>query len=271
MPVLKHDVFFRQHPVFTGDELAVHLAGVGSDGLRTQEKVLGYHTRAGRLWRIRQGMYAVIPPGADGDTYPVDPYLLAAKLTSDAVLSHHTALEFYGRAYSVWQHFIYSAERPVEKLIFRDQIFRGVKFPQALVRSCEEYRGVLTAERFGVPIRVTSRERTLVDVLHRPDLAGGWEEVWRSLEAVEFFNLDEVVAYALLLDNATTAARVGFFLEQHREILMVEDDHLKDLGQRCPRQPHYFDRSRRGGGKLVAEWNLVVPEEVLTRSWEDMG
>ena len=271
MPVLKHDVFFRQHPVFTGDELARHLTRVGSDGLRTQEKVLGYHTRAGRLYRIRQGMYAVIPPGADGDTYPVDPYLVAARLTPDAVLSHHTALEFHGRAYSVWQHFIYSAERPVETLTFRDQVFRGAKFPRALVRSGTEYHGVLTAERFGVPVRVTSLERTLVDVLHRPDLAGGWEEVWRSLEVVEFFNLDEVVAYALLLDNATTAARVGFFLEQHRETLMVEDDHLKALEQCRPRQPHYLDRSRRRGGKLAAEWNLVVPEEVLTRSWEEVG
>ncbi len=271
MPIVKHDVFFQQHPVFTGDELARHLARVGSDGMRTPERVLGYRTRAGRLRRIRQGMYAVIPPGADGDTYPVDPYLVAAKLTPDAVLSHHTALEFHGRAYSVWQHFTYSAERPVETLIFRDQVFRGAKFPQALLRSGEEYRGVLAVERFGVPVRVTSLERTLVDVLHRPDLAGGWEEVWRSLEGVEFFNLDHVVAYTLLLGNATTVARVGFFLEQHQEILMVEDGHLKALKQRCPRQPHYLDRSRRRGGKLAAEWNLVVPEEVLTRSWEEVG
>jgi predicted transcriptional regulator of viral defense system len=271
VPVLKHDVFFRQHPVFTGDELARHLARNGSHGVRTQERVLGYHIKAGRLRRIRQGMYAVIPPGVDGDTYPVDPYLVAAKMTPDAVLSHHTALEFHGRAYSVWQRFIYSAERPAETLTFRDQVFRGTKFPLALVRSGAEYRGVLTTERFGMPLRVASLERTLVDVLHRPDLAGGWEEVWRSLEVVEFFDLDEVVAYALLLDNATTAARVGFFLEQHRETLMVEDDHLKALEQCRPRQPHYLDRSRRRGGKLAAEWNLVVPEEVLTRSWEDVG
>ena len=271
MPLVKHDAFFRQHPVFTGDELAIHLASIGSNGVRTQERVLGYHAKAGRLRRIRQGMYAVIPPGVDGDTYPVDPYLVAAKLTPDAVLSHHTALEFHGRAYSVWQHFTYSAERPVETLVFRDQLFRGARFPRALVRSGAEHRGVLTAERFGVPLRVTSLERTLVDVLHRPDLAGGWEEVWRSLEGVEFFNLDEVVAYVLLLDNATTAARVGFFLDQHRESLMVEDDHLRVLEQCRPRQPHYLDRSKRGGGKLVAQWNLVVHEEVLTRSWEEVG
>ena len=269
MSVLKHDAFLREHPVFTGDELAAHLARIGSNGVRAQEKALEYCTRAGRLRRVRQGMYAVIPPGADGDTYPVDPYLVAAKLTPDAVLSHHTALEFHGRANSVRQRFIYSAERPVETLTFRDQVFRGTRFPRALVRSGTEYHGVLTVERLGMLLRVASLERTLVDVLHRPDLAGGWEEVSSSLEVVERFNLDEVVSCALLLDSATTAARVGFFLEQDRETLMVEDDQLKALRQRCPRQPHYLDRSRRRGGKLAAQWNLVVPEEVLTRSVEN--
>ena len=271
MPVLKHDAFFRQHPVFTGDELAEHLARIGSHGVRTQERVLAYHTKAGRLRRVRQGLYAVVPTGVDGDTYPVDPYQVAARLTPDAVLSHHTALEFHGRAYSVWHHFIYSAERPAETLIFRDQVFRGTKFPQALVRSEAEYRGVLTTERFGMSLRVASLERTLVDVLDRPDLAGGWEEVWRSLEGVEFFDLDEVVEYALLLGNATTAARVGFFLDCNREPLMVEEHHLKALRDCRPGQPHYLDRSRRGGGKLVAEWNLVVPAEVLTQSWSDVA
>ena len=271
MPVLKHDAFFRQHPVFTGDELAGHLARIGSHGVRTQERVLAYHTKAGRLRRVRQGLYAVVPTGVDGDTYPVDPYQVAARLTPDAVLSHHTALEFHGRAYSVWHHFIYSAERPAETLIFRDQVFRGTKFPQALVRSGAEYRGVLTTERFGMSLRVASLERTLVDVLDRPDLAGGWEEVWRSLEAVEFFDLDEVVEYALLLGNETTAARVGFFLDCNRELLMVEEHHLKALRDCRPGQPHYLDRSRRGGGKLVAEWNLVVPAEVLTQSWTDVA
>ena len=86
-------------------------------------------------------------------------------------------------------------------------------------------------------LRVTNLERTLVDVLDRPGLSGSWEEIWRSLESVEFFDLDKVVEYALLLGNATTAAKVGFFLEQHRETLMVEDRHLKEL-QVPARQPH---------------------------------
>ncbi len=267
---MKHDSFFRNHPVFTGEELAKHLSSHGAVGGRAREALLAYHKKTGRIVRIRRGLYAVIPPGANPGSYPVDPFLVAAKLTPDAVLSHHTALEFHGRAYSIHTHFTYSASRPLRSLTFRSHVFRGTKFPLALLRAGKARFAVSTAERSGQPLMVASLERTLVDVLDRPDLSGSWEEIWRSLESIEFFDLDQVVGYALLLGNATTVAKVGFFLEQHREPLMVEDHYLKMLHDMRPRQPHYLDRLRRKPGRLVSAWNLVVPREVLERSWGEV-
>jgi predicted transcriptional regulator of viral defense system len=267
---MRHDEFFRKHPVFTGKELNKHMSSHGEVAPRAQEALLAYHRKAGRVVRVRRGLYAVIPAGADADSYPIDPFLVATKLTTDAVLSHHTALEFHGRAYSVQHHFIYSASRPLSPLTFRSNFFRGTKFPVALLRMGKEHCSVSTTERAGMELRVTSLERTLVDVLDRPDLSGSWEEIWRSLESVEFFDLDKVVEYALLLGNATTGAKVGFFLEQHRELLMVEDCHLKAFHDLQPRQPHYLDRAKRKSGRLVPEWNLVVPSEVLERTWGEV-
>jgi predicted transcriptional regulator of viral defense system len=130
--------------------------------------------------------------------------------------------------------------------------------------------GVTRRKRSGVDLRVTSLERTFVDVLDRPDLTGSWEEIWRSLESVEFFDLDQVVEYALLLENATTTAKVGFFLEQHRETLMVDDVHLDPLRKLCPRQPHYLTRGKRRGCRWVKEWNLMIPIDILNRSWGEV-
>ena len=270
MPAVKHDAFFRRHPVFTGEELAEHLSSGGEKGARTQESLVAYHTGTGRLVRVRRGLFAVIPPGADGDSYPIDPFLIASRLTPDAVLSHHTALEFHGRAYSVWRHLTYLASRPLGPLTFRSHVYRGAKFPEALVRAGKENYGVSAADRAGMLVRVTSLERTLVDTLERPDRSGGWEEIWRSLESVEFFDLDRIVEYVLLLGNATTASKVGYYLDQHRESLMVEERHTEALRSRRPRQPHYLDRMRSGDSTLVDEWNLVVPTEVVERSWAEV-
>jgi predicted transcriptional regulator of viral defense system len=267
---MKLEKFFRQHPVFTNKEFAAFLRSEGSHNVRTQESLLDYHSGSGRILRVRRGLYAVVPVGANSETYPVDPFLLAAKMTDDAVLAYHTALEFHGRAYSVYQHFFYLTEHSPRSVSFRSFSFRSVLFPRKLRLKNKQKFGVLRADRAGLGVRVTGLERTLVDVLDRPELAGSWEEIWRSLESVEFFDLDNVVEYVLLLENATTAARVGFFLEQHQETLMVEDVHFKALQKLRPRQPHYFDRAKRKDGRLVKRWNLVVPSAIITRSWAEV-
>jgi len=109
-----------------------------------------------------------------------------------------------------------------------------------------------------------------VDVLDKPKLAGGWEEVWRSLESIPYFNLDKVVDYALLLSRRKTIALVGFYLEQHRKELLVEEVQLKKLEEHRPSQPLYVGRSSSGkSGRLISRWNLVIPEAILERSWEE--
>jgi predicted transcriptional regulator of viral defense system len=216
---------------------------------------------------IRRGLYATIPRGSDPLQHQVDPFLIAAKLTEDAVLSYHTALEFHGRAYSVQEYFTYASVRPLKSFVYRGHVFRGVHFPQALCRQKQEPFGVIEADRSGTRVQVTNLERTFVDTLHRPDLSGSWEEIWRSLESIQFLNLEEVLRYTELLTNATTAARVGFFLEQHKDALMINEKDLAAFLRLRPRHPTYMGRRQRQAGRLVTRWNLVVPPEVLERSW----
>jgi len=84
-----------------------------------------------------------------------------------------------------------------------------VKVQEAIQRAGKAHWGLETMDRHGQDVHVTSRERTFVDVLDRPDLGGGWEEVWRSLESLRLLVLDEVLTYLSFLDNATTAAPGG--------------------------------------------------------------
>ena len=261
---------FARKPVLTHAEVVAHLGKGYSRNGRSQESLLSYHLRKGHLLRVRRGLYAVVPPGSDPESCPVDPYLVAGKLTEDAVLAYHTALEFHGKAYSVFKRYYLQSQKSVRHTTFRSHRFQTIPFPQALRNKRKEHFATKTVDRSGVEIRVASLERTLVDVLDRPDLGGGWEEVWRCLESVEFFDLDKILEYVLLLDNATTAAKVGYFIDQHRQDLMVDNHHLDRLKKLRPKQPHYLERNSRGKGKLVSEWNLVVPNYLIDRVWEEV-
>ena len=255
--------FFAANPVFTRTEFGSEREQASA---RTGKNLLAYHLREGRLVRIRRGLYAVVPRGVDPATFAPDPYLVATKLASDATVALHAALQYRGRTYAVWNRFHVATRAKVTAFTFRGSSFFLVRPP---ARSTAVDTGIVEERHAGGIVRVTSFERTLVDLVDAPDSGGGFEEVWRSLEMVEFFDLDAVVAEALARDAAVTAVRVGFFLEQHRETLQVEERHLEPLRARRPKQPTYFD-ARRSPGHLVAEWNLVVPRMVLDRSWAEV-
>jgi len=266
---MKVQDFFATHPVFTYKEFVDFLSTQGSRNVKTRESILNHYIKTRRLLRIRRGLYLTVPAGAIPESCPFDPYLLASKMAPDSVLAYHTALELHGKAYSVYEEFVYLTQSGSRPLNFRGQKYRGVAFPKRLRDKGQESFGVVSVYRSGLVAQVTSLERTLVDVLERPSLSGTWEEIWRSLELVEFFDLDKVVEYTMHLGNATTAAKVGFFMEQHKDTLMPDEDHLDRLRSLIPVQPHYMVRNGRKAGRFVGGWNLVVPPEILERRWEE--
>ncbi len=267
---MKISDFLFQHKVFRLEELDQYLSGDGKNNHHTRNNLLRYYQSKGRLISVRRGLYLVVPPGSSLNEVSFDAYLLAAKMTPDAVLGYHTALEFFGKANSVFFVCHYLSGYRSQPLQFRSNTFTAVTVPRVLHVKGKELFGITTRERDGVQIRVTNFERTLVDVLDRPELSGSWEEKWRSLENIEFFDIDQVVEYVQLLDNATTAAKVGFFLQQHKEQLMVDDKYLNKLKALCPKSPHYLDGHSGKENRLIKEWNLIVPEQILRKTWEEI-
>lgn len=261
--------FFNQYPVFTSHEYAQFLEKEKHAGERTQEALLLYHVKAGNLVRVRRGLFAVVPPGASPESYVVDPYLVAGKLTEDAVIGYHSALAFYGKSYSVTHQFCVLTHSRSASISFRNDIFRLVLFPKSLRKNNQELFSVKTIIHRGCQLLVTSFERTLVDILDKPALSGGWEEIWRSLESIEYFDLDKVIEYALLLDNVTTIALVGFYLEQHQNELRVKDSHLEKLEMHRPKQPHYIDKLQKPSSKFNSRWNLILPIELIEQTWKE--
>src|SRR5690606_7045762 len=102
-----------------------------------------------RLVRVRRSLYAVVPPGASAESYPVDPFLLASRMTKDAVLAYHTAMDFHGKAYSVYERFTYLSAAPERPVRFRSRQFKGVHFPRALSPQVAASFDVVKADRAG--------------------------------------------------------------------------------------------------------------------------
>jgi predicted transcriptional regulator of viral defense system len=266
---MKINDFFYQHPIFTSQEYASFLKQKDRGSIRSQEALLAYHIKVGNLIRIKQGLFAVVPQSTAPESFVADPYLIASKLVDDGVIAYHSALAFFGKSYSLTHQFCVLTHKRPTKFVFRDNSFRLISFPKALCKKNKVLFDVKTVFHRGNQLSITGFERTLVDMLDRPKLSSGWEEIWRSLEAVEYFDVEKVIEYALLLDNATTIALVGFYLEQHQEALNIKEQQLKKLEIKRPKQPHYIDRKQKLAGKFNARWNIIIPEEIVEQSWNE--
>ena len=262
--------FFASHPVFTVAEFDQFLENVGIKTEHNRKRLLSYHRQQGHLILVRPGLYGVVPSGAEAGTYPLDSYLVAARLTPDSIIGYHSALAYHGVAHSLLDERLVITKHPfVKPFLFRGITYRTVRPPQAIVEKRQESFGVEQQERQGEAVRVTGLERTLVDCLDRQRLGGGWEEIQRSYETVPYLDLESVIHYALLLRNATTIATVGYFLQVQEDRWMVTAKDLDRLRTHRPNQPHYLGRRREERGRLVKEWNLVIPNRIFDRNWEE--
>ena len=262
--------FLRKNPVFTYDAFVQALSGASRHTNRnTIKSLLAHHIHQGHIIRVRRRLFASIPVGAEPDTYPINPYLIAGYATSDSVVAYHSALSFYQMAYSTSYRFIYQTRYQSSAFHFRSENYEGVRFPAVLVQKHKENIFTRSEDVQGLNIRVTSLERTLVDVLDKPKLGGGWEEIWRSLEMIDRIKINQVIEYALLLDNATTIAKVGFYLSQRQKELKISSEVFNKLRVHCPRSPHYVDSTARKDGELVGDWNIIVPKGLVAQEWRE--
>ncbi|MFQ5792068.1 MAG: transcriptional regulator [Acidobacteriota bacterium] len=258
--------FLVTHHVFTRRELAEALRDSGTErSPRTLSSHLQRWQRRGRITQVKRGLY-VRQEAADS---PIDLLLVASRMAWDAALAYHTALEAHGFAQSYFEKLFFVTWTKTKPLTFRGRDFVPVRPSVALRKAGRRQGWTETLERRGSTVRVTTLERTVADVLHRSELAGGLEEAWRSCSAIPGLDLRELEAYVKTLDSRVLGAKVGFFLERHKDELAVSSSLLERLRSLAPRVPVYMDRGRRG--KRVPQWNLLAPVELLEGEWESVA
>jgi predicted transcriptional regulator of viral defense system len=152
-------------------------------------------------------------------------------------------------------------------------LVRGRLIPSVLERPVhwskikpEHFFGLTVYQPRGYPIRVTNRERTLLDGLQAPELCGGAENVLRAwVRARDTLDLDLLVDYVDRFNVGVLRQRTGFILDE--------------LALAHPLVEAWRGQARRGGSsRLVGaapyaplyseRWNLSLnaPVEVLRQT-----
>lgn len=246
------DRFLAAHRLFTRAEM---LAALGGRSAATMDRTLARWRQQGRIEPVKRGLFVRSGPGEALPDYAA----LAARMAPDAAAAYHTALEVHGCAQSLFERFSFVTWTRVKAVTYHGRDLVPVR-PRVQLATDGGEAWIETHERDGLDLRVTSLERTTVDVLDRPDLAGGVEEVWRSLAGLPAIDPVALLDYVLVLKSARVAARVGFFLETRREELAIPASTLAALQDLLPPHPVHMERAL--GGRLNRRWRVIVPSEL---------
>lgn len=265
---MSFETFLKKHPLFHRQELVEYLQEQGNYNQNTLKAALQYHLAQKHIARIRRSYYVVTDELLPGSVIESDPILIAGNMTKDAVISYHSAMAFHAFAYSIMSVTYFNSIERIGSINRKFGQFKQIIHPIAL-KPNDIFLETKKYDRMGLDIRVTSVERTLVDSLNRPNLSGGWEEIWRSFESVNFLDLERLINYALRLNNSTTIAKLGFFLEQHKDQFSVNELELSKLTHHRPKTRHYMDRKYKGSVSNLSRWNLIVPDILISKTWEE--
>lgn len=236
---------------------------------RAVTELLKYHLRAGNIRRIARGLFASVQKGILPAAGTVDRFLAASRLRTGAVIAYRSALELHGCTTTPTNEVQLIACGEPGLVETADFACRIVSPPSYHSPS----EGVTAIDRQGLTVNVTTLERTLVDLFDRYDLAGGAEDLFRSLDVVvereELLNIETLVDFARRLGNAAAAAALGYWLDRERDRLRMSAAALEDLRSLAPRHVRYALGATPGHGRAGTGWNVILPIDIIERYFDD--
>jgi predicted transcriptional regulator of viral defense system len=182
------------------------------------------------------------------------------KLRSDAVIAFHSALEFHGVANQSFQTVYFLSTRPRKDVVFDRVAYHRVAPPHQLHRA---HPLDFQVESSRDKVRVTGRERSLVDCLMFLEYSGGADELDKSLAMFPSFDFEAALQYLKLLRMPWLYARLGFLLDRHADKLFFRGKSRDAFLQRLPHGVAYLEQ-KKSGNRWVPTWSLMVPETLLS-------
>ena len=169
--------------------------------------------KQGWLIRLEKGLYLIVPfeAGQEGRWTP-DPFVLASKLISPYCISHWSAASFWGWTEQLPSTIFVSS--PSRKFVNEKTIlnitFRFVKI------SKDKFFGICDEWVSNKKIKFSDKEKTIVDILDRPNFAGGIKEIAKCLRNA--FNMKQLnpqilTDYISKVGNKVIFKRLGYICE----------------------------------------------------------
>jgi len=171
-------------------------------------KMMAQLVKTGWLVRVGPGKYQLQPAKTGLDPYPsADKFVAAGQLSDDGFIAFGSAAEYHGLTTQVFQSVTVATKK-------RASIREGPPVRITYVHvNAENFVGFQNISK-APNVRVASIERTLLDVLNRPDYSGGISDLPEIFKrARPRAKVDKILEYLPTYRSKSMVQRIGYMLE----------------------------------------------------------
>ena len=140
---------------------------------RYASKVLHILTKKNAFEKVKSGLYIRFPASIviNKGFYQEDPICIACILQEPYFLSYYTALRIHGLSQHITKVFYVSNLAKSERINYHENKIQLVRLTPP------RFFGITREEYSGQELSVSDLERTLLDVINRPEYSGGWPAI----------------------------------------------------------------------------------------------
>ncbi len=219
--------------------------------------LLKNYINKGYVKKVRRGLYVTLDL-IDQESV-ANKYQIASKISETAVVSHHSAFEFYGYANQVSYEVKVSSDTK-----FNEFEFDGCKYKRMSPGIKE---GVVRLPR---GIFVTDIERTVLDSIN--DLDFGFEELIKCITAIPVLNEKKMMEYLEQYDKCFLYQKTGFILEHLQKELYISDTFLTYCKEKKGNSSRYLLKDiPKKNMDFNNDWHLTVPKNLWFNTEGDEG
>lgn len=247
-------------PIFTLDQISMLPDNQRFTALQIR-KLVSKLAQSGWIEILKRGTYAVKSPLYSGD---IPPFAIANALVHPVAISHWSALAHHG--FSTQNPIMIQASTPVK--VVTPEMRQGSAYRprgRASWRAFDlEFEFIyVKKDRFWgfqkqwvnawAQVNITDRERTVLDLIIRPEIFGGIRAASEIMEGtLTQIDLKGLVSYAMRYDVGTVIKRMGWLLER----MGVEGNQLLPLQNYPVTGTILLDPSQPRSEKIDPSWQI---------------
>jgi len=221
------------------------------DNPSTASTLIQSYLKKGYIQSVKRGLYVAVDLATNEPA--VSKFHIASKITDGSYVSHHAAFEYYGCVNQLSYDVNVSSD-----IRFNSFDFNGNMFSYIASRIST---GIVTVNG----VRVTDKERTVLDGINDFEKVMGLEELLRCLDMLPTVNEEKLLEYLDIWGKQALYQKAGFILEHFKELWGLNENFFNHCEAKIGKSKRYLCASNDYGEmKYNSRWRLVVPENLMT-------